>query len=540
MQKAIAKPTRTNPGQLLLIMQEKSFRVAAILLLLAVLLPGLIFALPPGLGISPASFPNGTYGSTYPTQTIKVTGGKQPYTFSVSAGSLPPGLALSKDGGFSGTPTAAGKFSFTIGVQDNSKNGGLTGSQDYTVVIEQARLTIAASNAVMVYGGAVPVPMLSYKGFVNGDNAGSLTTGASVNISASSASPPGNYAITVAGAADPNYIISYTAGTLTIGPASLVVTATAQTKVFGAPDPALTYTVSGFVNGDNTGIVTGGLSRASGENVGSYPISKGNLTAGANYTLSFTGNSLVITKAPQHITWTQNLLFGCNSTTQLPLTASASSGLPVTYSVSDANVAAVSANQLTLLHPGTAVVTANQTGDANHAAAASVADTVVYQPASLIDQHWNDVLFFDNSSGSFVQWQWYKNGGAVPGATDPYYSESPSLNGQYYVIATNKGGQEIQSCTVTITGGAAIPGGIKVSPNPVNAGARVTVSCNYSSAALQGSLLQLVDLNGRVRQIVTAVQPSMQITMPAQGGIYILNLLLAGGQKASINVLVGN
>jgi MBG domain-containing protein len=609
LQTAIAKPTRTDPGQLYLIMQEKTFRFAALLLLLAVLPPGPTFALPsgprfdlgrgstfalppglsfdllpglsfdlrpglsfdllpglsfdlrpgasfdlgrgpsfdlpPGLSISPTTFPGGSYGSTYNTQTIKVTGGKQPYTFAVSAGSLPPGLTLSKDGVLGGTPTAVGKFSFTVAVQDhsgqgNGDRGALTSSQDYTVVIGQARLTIAANNATMTYGGAVPVPTLSYKGFVNGDNVSSLTTPASINTSVNSSSPPGNYSITPSGAVDPNYSITYTSATFTVNPASLVVTANAQTKQYGAPDPTLTYTVSGFVNGDNTSIVTGSLSRAPGENVGSYSISKGSLGVGANYTLSYTGSSLTITKASQHITWTQNLLFGCNSTTQLQLTATASSGLPVSYSASDPSVATVSGNQLTLLHPGTTVVTANQGGDANHSAAAAVADTVVYQPASLIDQHWNDVLFFDNSSGSFVQWQWYKNGGAVVGATEPYYSESPSLNGQYYVIAMNKSGQEIQSCTVTVTGGAAIPGGIKVQPNPVNAGARATVTCNYSTSALQGAVLQVVDLNGRVRQIVTAVQPSMQITMPAQSGIYILNLLLAGGQKASMNVLVGN
>ena len=342
------------------------------------------------------------------------------------------------------------------------------------------------------------------------------------------------------GATSSNYSIAYAAGTLTINPAMLVVTAAAQTKAFGAPDPALTYTASGFVNGDNNGILTGNLSRTPGESVGSYPISKGSLSAGANYTMSFTGNSLTITKASQHITWTQNLLFGCNSTTQIQLTATASSGLPVTYSVSDANVATVSASVLALLHPGTAVVTANQAGDANHAPAPAVADTLVYQPASLIDQHWNDVLFFDNSSGDFVQWQWYKNGNAVPGATDPYYSESPGLNGQYYVLATNKAGRDIQSCTVTITGGTALSGGIKVQPNPANAGARITVICNYSSAALQGALLQLVDMNGRVRQQVATVQPSTSLTLPSQAGIYIINLLLTGGQKASTNVLVVN
>jgi hypothetical protein len=217
----------------------------------------------------------------------------------------------------------------------------------------------------------------------------------------------------------------------------------------------------------------------------------------------------------------------------------ASSGLPVTYSISDPSVATVSGNVLTLLQPGTAVVTAVQAGNADYNAAGVVADTVVFQPASLITEHWNDVIFFDNSSGDYVQWQWYKNGLAVAGDTTPYYSETPYLNGQYYVIATNKDGQQIESCTLTITGGAAIAGGIKVSPNPAGRGAVVTVNCNYTVAALQGAVIQVADISGRIVQQITNVQPSMRVTMPSVNGVYIVNLVLAGGQRISTNVLIG-
>jgi hypothetical protein len=294
----------------------------------------------------------------------------------------------------------------------------------------------------------------------------------------------------------------------------------------------------GFHRRDDTGIFTGSLSRAPGEDVGTYPITIGSLSAGGNYTIGYTGNYLKITVASQQITWGQSLTVGCNDTTQLQLTAAASSGLPVTYSVSDTSVAKVFGNVLTLLKPGAAVVTATQAGDADYTAAPPVTDTVSYHAGSLIAQHWNDVIFFDNSSGDYVQWQWYKNGEAVAGATDPYYSEEPSLNGQYYVVATNKAGQQVQSCTLTITAGAAIPGGIKIYPNPINAGALATVTCNYSSIALQGAILQIVDVTGRVRQQLTNVQPSMPVTMPSETGIYIVNLQLASGQRASTNVLV--
>jgi len=508
------------------------------------------------LTISPSTIPAGQYGVSYKAQTFKASGGKSPYKYSVSSGNLPRGLSLSDDGVLSGTPAASGVYAFTIKAQDAGKgNKAITGTQNYTINSYQASLTITANNASMTQGGPVPPLTVSYSGFVNGDNASSLTIQPIVTTTGTSLSPAGTYPITAIGAVDINYNIGYVGGTLTINPAStppgggggtppgggvtnITVTAQPETKQYGAPDPQLAYTVTGLPNGTTTSIFTGSLARNAGENTGSYAITQGTLTAGDKYKITFKGNYLTITQAEQQISWTQSLVVGCNTATQLPLSATASSGLPVTYQVSNPNVATVSGNQLTLHNPGTSLVIATQEGDANHAAAAAVIDTVVYQPESLINQHWSDVIFFDNSGGDFVSWQWYKNGDSIPGADLSYYSESPSLDGQYYVLATNKTGKQIQSCTLTITGDSTIPQSVRVYPNPAKVGTQVTVTGNYPSTALQGAILQVIDLNGRVRSQVTPVQPSMQLTMPAQTGLYIINLLLAGGQKASANVLV--
>lgn len=548
----------------------------------------------PPLTVSYSGFVNGDNASsltTQPTATttatatspagtyqIKVSGGSSPnYTFnyvsgiltvatavlnitanpasSVYGAPLVPGGSLTVS--YSGFLNGDGPGSMTV--QPTVTNTAFAGAPagSYTLIpsgavdpnyliqyvngvytITAAPLKINAVDQTMTYGGTIPSLGVTYTGFVNGDNASKLTTTPTVTTTAISSSPAGAYPITPSGADDPNYSITYTSGTLTINPAALQVTANPQTKAYGSPDPVLTYGVSGLVNGDNASIVTGSLTRTAGENVGTYPITQGTLSAGNNYSIAYTGNYLTITKAQQHINWTQSLLVGCNDTTHVLLTATASSGLPVTYSVSDTSIATVSGSVLTLLRPGTAVVTAAQAGDPNNLAATDMTDTLVYQSSSLLTEHWNDALFFDNSSGDYVAWQWYKDGQAVAGATNPFYSDTPTLNGQYFVIATNKDGQQIESCTLTITGSTPIAGGIKVYPNPANAGAVVTVTSNYPATALQGAVLQLVDINGNVRQKLTNVQPTMQVTMPSDTGIYVIDLQLASGERASVNVLV--
>lgn len=62
--------------------------------------------------------PVGTQGLPY-SHDFPVTGGTLPFTFSIIAGALPPGLTLdSSSGDVSGVPEAGGNFTFTILVTD--------------------------------------------------------------------------------------------------------------------------------------------------------------------------------------------------------------------------------------------------------------------------------------------------------------------------------------------------------------------------------------------------------------------------------------
>ena len=121
-----------------------------------------------------------------------------------------------------------------------------------TLTVTKAPLTITAVNQTKVYGTALPTLTATYTGFVNGDTSASLTTQPTLTTTATASSHvSGNpYAITASGAADGDYSISYVAGTLTVTSTPLTVTASNQTKVYGAALPVLTVSYSGFVNGD--------------------------------------------------------------------------------------------------------------------------------------------------------------------------------------------------------------------------------------------------------------------------------------------------
>jgi hypothetical protein len=124
------------------------------------------------------------------------------------------------------------------------------------LTVNPAALTITADNQFMVYGAPLPPLTASYSGFVNGDTPASLTTAPALSTTATATSPPGTYAITVGGAVDPNYTISYASGTLTIAPAPVTVrlASSANLSIVGQ-SVTFTATVSPPYAGTPTGAV---------------------------------------------------------------------------------------------------------------------------------------------------------------------------------------------------------------------------------------------------------------------------------------------
>ncbi|EIU1619066.1 two-partner secretion system adhesin CdrA [Pseudomonas aeruginosa] len=230
------------------------------------------------------------YGDLDPALTYQVSGLKRGDT----AGAVLNGGSLSR---------VAGE---NVGVYGINQGGLGLVSSNYTLnyqgnnlTITKALLNVIADAKTKVYGDADPALTYQVSGLKNGDTAGAVLNGGS--LSRVAGENVGVYGINQGGLGllSANYDLSYQGNNLTITKALLNVIADAKTKVYGDADPSLTYQVSGLKNGDTAGsILTGGLNRAAGENVGVYGINQGDLALNSgNYDLSYQGNNLTITKA---------------------------------------------------------------------------------------------------------------------------------------------------------------------------------------------------------------------------------------------------
>lgn len=170
---------------------------------------------PAPLAFGNAQLPAGVVGVEYPSQVLSPTGGIAPYTITQSFGSTPPGLTLTS-GTLSGTPTAAGSYSFSI------------------IATDSAGSTVTATLGIVIKP-------------TNADIVLSATT-ARFNLSTGASSLPGATVVHTR-SADPTQILNYT---YAITPAATWLQVTGGTVTPGSLNIGLTSAALSLVAGTYT------------------------------------------------------------------------------------------------------------------------------------------------------------------------------------------------------------------------------------------------------------------------------------------------
>ena len=198
-------------------------------------------------------------------------------------------------------PPILSTVSSGTGVGDYAISATRVSAQNYsiktylgTLSITPASLSVTANNQTVTYGSSISSIAVSYSGFVNGDTDSSLTAAPTVGISDGN-DHVGTHTLIAANAIDPNYDITYSSGTLTVNPASLVISANDETQIIGRSAPSLGVTYNGFVNGESSANLTSlpVVSTTSTGELGSYPITVSG-AASSDYQISYQPGTLSV------------------------------------------------------------------------------------------------------------------------------------------------------------------------------------------------------------------------------------------------------
>lgn len=418
----------------------------------------------PTITVSPSTLPTPVVGVAY-SQTVTANGGVPGYTFSVSGGTLPPGLSLSPGGTLSGTPLAAGGYSFSIQAIDSN---GQSGAQLYGFTINAPAIdiqpaavpagtvgaayseTLSASGGTAPYtfslvSGALPPGMtLSGAGALEGTptSAGTFTFTARVTDSSSG----GPYT------ADRSYSLVIGSPTInvdpTVAPAGAVGVAYAlQLSASGGTAP-YQFTVAGGALPQGVGLAANGSLSGTPVQAGTFNVTVAATDANAqvgtgNYTIAVTAPALSLTPGSGAFNATYGVAFA--------ETLAATGGVgPYTYAIAAGQLPAgisLTGDQLsgTPTAPGTYAftITATDTGSTGAGApftASASYSLTVSAPAITI----TTASLPDGTVGAAYSQQLVAEGGLAPYAYTIATGQLPSglqlsSSGQLTGTATSSG-----------------------------------------------------------------------------------------------------
>ena len=249
-----------------------------------------------------------------------------------------------------------------------------------TLTVEKAILDVTADDLSRTYGAENPTLTLSYSGFANGEDEAVLTSLPTLSCEATPQSPAGSYDITVSGGEGSNYTLEYTPGTLTVEKAPLTVTADDQTRSYGEENPTLTFTYSGFVNGEDESVLTmqpsASCEATSTSQAGRYDI----IVSGGedeNYRFVYVKGALTVTASSGELTFTA---IGEKTYGDAPFALKISSPnteTPITFSIEDESIATISDGTVTILKAGKTTISAHQAASTNFGEATTTTELVV-------------------------------------------------------------------------------------------------------------------------------------------------------------------
>ena len=322
---------------------------------------------PGALNIAQFALAQGVPGISY-RQLLIASGGVQPYTWSITSGSLPPGLNLTSDGIISGTPTMTGTSNFTIKVVDSQSPVQAFTTQNFSIMINPVLslasmtlpngivgnsylTTVEASNGVAPYAytlafGSLP-PCAPNPPCTNGTM--TLTSdmppmGGGANTGSIRTPNNGMTLSTLSDAGVYNFTIQATDSLGEVATATFSITVTGRLQgpyaftLNGYNQGQPFYTVGSFIADGNGNITSGVLDQASASGVntnvtftGTYNLPVGSTTGTITITsaLGTSNYSIAVsTTGDSELIETDMNVYGSGlvkkqSTTTLPLSASA-------------------------------------------------------------------------------------------------------------------------------------------------------------------------------------------------------------------------
>lgn len=168
-------------------------------------------------------------------------------------------------------------------------------------------------------------------------------------------------------------------------------------------------------------------------------------------------------------------------------------------------------------------------------------DIAVNFPSTYILSKFTDVVFINNAENRFSQYQWYKNGDKINGATEQFYNDKQGINGLYSAVVVFDG-KSIKICpaqlNVEVSTTKSLAKSAILYPNPASALQPINIKLqNFDQDDIHSA--SLVIFNSLGNKVLQRQNLTEEFTITLPKGSYTVSIIY-GIHKLSYKIIVNN
>ena len=163
-------------------------------------------------------------------------------------------------------------------------------------------------------------------------------------------------------------------------------------------------------------------------------------------------------------------------------------------------------------------------------------------PNTFILTKFTDVVFINNAENIFSEYQWYKDGGKISGATMQFYNDKQGINGVYSAEVVTADGKKSKICpaqlNVSVSNTKSLAKSANIYPNPASASQPINIRLQYFNEEEINSA-NIVIFNSLGNKVLQQNNLTEEFAISLPKGSYTVSIVF-GIHKLSYKLIVNN
>lgn len=161
--------------------------------------------------------------------------------------------------------------------------------------------------------------------------------------------------------------------------------------------------------------------------------------------------------------------------------------------------------------------------------------------SDIIITKFGSVVLINNKEKRYTDYQWFKDGSSINGATKQFYKDPSGLKGTYTAQLKTRNGETLNTCPKKLSLQPSEQANLNVYPNPVKAGQPCSIKLSgFTDQELADAVLVVYNMQGSPVYTSHKLAQDNTITLSGVDGVYMGRISISNSEPLTFKIIMAN